>query len=184
MLDLITIILMLLFAIRGWTKGIMMAFFSIIAVLVAVFCCLKLSTDLSVWLLEKGWVTKQWVLPVTYVLLFLGIMAAVRMLGKAISSTLSFFALGWLNKLLGAIVYAAIAMIIWSSLLWLGDQIKIIPETTRNESRLYPYLMNLIPELSAWLGKLIPLLKDLFPAMEEYFDQTNSLLKAYVGAFR
>lgn len=180
MLDLITMIIIVLFAIRGWMKGIVMAFFGVIAILIGMLCCLRLSGSWAAWLLGKGITLQGWALPLSYILLFLTVVVLVRAVGKAVDSSLKFFRMGWMNKLSGALVYGCMAAVMWSSLLWIGNEMGFITPEVSAASRTYPWMIELAPWVASQTGKLLPFTKDLFPALERYFDQVNQLLQAYV----
>ena len=61
LLDVIGLILIALFFIRGYTQGLIVAAFSVIAILLGILCALKLSQSLSAWLLANHYVTSGWV---------------------------------------------------------------------------------------------------------------------------
>ena len=59
MLDIVGVILIILFFIRGYLKGLIVAAFSMLALLLGIICSLKLSQSFSEWLLKNGYVSLQ-----------------------------------------------------------------------------------------------------------------------------
>src|ERR1017187_7441977 len=96
-LDVIGIILILLFFIRGYIKGIILAAFSVLAILLGILCALKLSQTLSTWLLAKGYISSGWVQVISYVLLFIVVVLIVRLIGKLIEKAMDGLMLGMVN---------------------------------------------------------------------------------------
>ena len=180
-LDVIGIILILLFFIRGYMKGIIVALFSVLAILLGILCALKLSQTLSSWLLEKGYVTSGWVQVISYVVLFIGVFLLVRLLAKLIQKALEGMMLGVINKLIGGLLYAFLGAVLWSSLLWICGRMHIISSETIAASKTYPWLSQLAPWFFEQAGKLLPFARDTFDKLEHFFDTVNQKA-ANVGA--
>jgi membrane protein required for colicin V production len=180
-LDVIGIILILLFFIRGYMKGIIVALFSVLAILLGILCALKLSQALSTWLLEKGYVTSGWVQIISYVVLFIGVFLLVRLLAKLIQKAVEGMMLGTINKLIGGLFYAFMGAVLWGSLLWIGSHFHIITPETIAASKTYPWLSKLAPWFFDQAGKLLPFVRDTFDKLEHFFDTVNQKA-ANVGA--
>ncbi len=181
MLDVVGIILILLFFIRGYLKGIIVAAFSVLAILLGLLCALKLSQSLSSWLLDKGYVTSGWVQIVSYVVLFLGVFLLVRLLAKLLQRTVEGMMLGVINKLIGGLLYAFLGAVLWSSLLWISSRMHIISPETIAASKTYSWLSQLAPWFFEQAGKLLPFVKDTFGKLEHFFDTLNHKAAADVG---
>jgi membrane protein required for colicin V production len=172
-LDVIGIILILLFFIRGYLKGVIVAAFSVLAILLGILCALKLSQALSAWLLEKGLVTSGWVQVISYVVLFIGVFLLVRLIARLVQKAVEGMMLGVVNKLIGGLLYAFLGAVLWSSLLWIGAHMHIIPPDTIAASKTYAWLSQLAPWFFDQAGKLLPFAKDTFSKLEHFFDAVN-----------
>src|SRR5258708_2558765 len=93
-LDVVGIILIILFFIRGYMRGFIVAVFSVLAILLGILCALKFSQVLSAWMLEKGYVTSGWVQIISYVVLFIGVLLLVRLLARMIQKAAEGMMLG------------------------------------------------------------------------------------------
>lgn len=175
-LDFIGITIIIIFFIQGYRKGMIVAVFSVLSILLGMLCALKLSGLLGTWLLEKGWVTSGWAQVLSYAILFIGVVILVRLLAKAIQSTLNLAMLGWLNGLVGGVLYAFAAAVVWSSLLWIGNQMQMMAPETIAASKTYKYLEPLAPWVYHHIGKLLPFAKDVFSDLHEFFDQVNVVI--------
>lgn len=179
-LDVVGVILIALFFIRGYMRGLVVAVFSVVAILLGIVCALKLSASLSAWMLEKGWVSSGWVQVVSYLVLFIGVVLIVRLIAGMISKAMEGMALGVANKVIGGLLYAFLGAVLWSSLLWIGDKAHIITPQTIAESKTYGWLSRLAPWFFEQAGKLIPYVKDTFSSLQHFFDTINQ--KNNVGA--
>ncbi len=173
MLDIVGVILIILFFIRGYLKGLIVAAFSMLALLLGIICSLKLSQSFSEWLLKNGYVSSGWVQIVSYVVLFIGVFLLVRLLARLIQSAIEGMALGIFNKLAGGLLYAFTGAVLWSSLLWLGSKMHIITAQAIADSKTYPWLSQLAPWFFEQAGKLLPFAKDVFSKLEHFFDTVN-----------
>src|SRR5271170_6830443 len=96
-LDVIGIILILLFFIRGYSRGFILAAFSVLAILLGILCALKLSQALSTWLLARGYVTSGWVQVISYILLFVGVVLIVHLIARMLQKVVEGLMLGFVN---------------------------------------------------------------------------------------
>ena len=181
-LDVIGIILIILFFIRGYMKGFILAAFSVLAILLGILCALKLSQSFAAWMLAKGYVSSGWVQVVSYVLLFILVVLVVRMVGKLIEKAVEAVLLGFVNRVIGATLYAFLGAVLWSSLLWIGSHMHILTPEVIAASKTYALLSRLAPWFFEQAGKLIPYVKDTFTNLEHFFDSVNQKLPDHVGA--
>jgi membrane protein required for colicin V production len=180
-LDVIGITLLIIFFIRGYMKGVIVAAFSLLAVVLGVICALKLSEVFGSWLLKEGYVSSGWAQLLSYVVLFVGVMLLVRLVGKAIETSLEAVMLGFANKVIGGILYMAIVAIVWSSLLWIGTKMTLIKPETMTASKTYTYFEPIAPWVFERIGKVRPFAKDVFGDLQEFFDSINTTATEHVG---
>src|ERR1043166_7953936 len=126
-LDAIGIIIIILFFIRGYSRGFIVAIFSVIAILLGSICALKLSHVFAAWMLEKGYATSAWVMLIAYIVLFVGVVMLVRLVAKLIEKVAEGLMLGFINRLIGGGLYAFLGALVWSIFLWLAAHIQLIP---------------------------------------------------------
>jgi membrane protein required for colicin V production len=181
-LDVVGIILIVLFFIRGYMKGAIVAAFSVLAILLGIICALKLSQSLATWLLAKGYISSGWAQVVSYLVLFIGVVLIVRLIARLIEKALEGMMLGIVNKLVGGLLYAALGALLWSSFLWLGNRMNIITPDTIAASKTYSWLAKLAPWFFEQAGKLLPFAKDTVANLEHFFDAVNNKAQQHVGA--
>lgn len=183
-LDVTGIILIILFFIRGYMKGLIVAAFSVLAILLGAMCALKLSHSFAAWMLEKGYVSSAWAQVLSYVVLFVVVVLLVRLVAKLIEKALEGMMLGIVNKLAGGLLYAFLGAVLWSSVLWIGSYMHLISAELIAASKTYTTLSRLAPWFCEQLGKLIPYFKGTFSGLEHFFDSVNQEKPQHVGTDR
>lgn len=183
-LDITGLALVILFFIRGYMKGLIVAVFSFLAVILGVICSLKLSERLASYLAENHIIQSGWVQIISYLALFIGVFLIVRFIAKAIESTLKASMLGWLNGLLGGLIYAFMVAVIWSSFLWLCNEMQIIKPETIAASKTYPFFSKLAPWVCDKAGLVWPMAKHLFSDLRNLFNNLDHKTATHVGTAR
>lgn len=181
-LDLIGTVLLVAFFIQGYRKGIIVAIFSLLAIVLGVVCALKLSGKFAGYLFAQGWVTSGWAQIVSYILLFVGVAWVVRLGGKFLQKTFEAVMLGLPNRLIGGAIYGIMAAIIWSICLWLGNQIHLFTPETIVASKTYSWFMPVAPWVFDHVGAILPFAKDIFAELQHFFEGVNQQLPDHVGA--
>lgn len=183
-LDVLLLVTLALAAVRGWSRGGIMALVGLIATLIGLVAALKLAHRFASWLFETGIVTSGWGPLVAFLILFLGIVWAVRWLGSGLEKSVQALHLGWANSLAGAAIQVALSATVWSCLLWLSHRAYFLPAETVATSRLYPYIEPLAPWVFAHLGGIVPFAKDAFGELSDFFDRVNTSLPGRVAPAR
>lgn len=183
-LDLIFIVLLLLFMLRGYRKGVVIALFSALAIILGVLAALKLSGTLSMLLLDTGGVSGRWVPLVSYALVFLIVLWLIKLIAGMLQKSLEFMALGWANRLAGALLYGFLVCFAFSAVLWIMVKMAMLQPETQMSSRIFPLLAPLAPALYDWIGQAIPIARSAFQDLEQFFDHLNETLPEHVGPDR
>lgn len=182
-IDLVFLLLLAIFLFRGYRKGFLIAFFSVIALIVGLVGAIKLSKVVGELLFSKNPEAAHWAPIITYVLVFFIIAWLIRMLGRFLEKSLELVALGWVNRFCGAFLYGCLLSLVFSGFLWILNRMLVISPETLAHSRLFPILEPLAPKLFALMGNLVPWVKDAFQELNQFFDQVNQNIPGYVDAY-
>jgi len=183
-LDIIAVTIVILSFIRGYMKGIIVAAFSLLAVLLGIVCALSLSAKLSTYLLDKGFTSSALAPIIAYALLFIGVLLLVRLLAKFIEKVTGAVLLGWVNKIIGGVLYAFIGLTIWSSVLWLCNYAHLVTPETIVASRTYSYVEPLAPWVFGKVAHILPFARTTFDEMHHFFNGINQQLPEHVDPAR
>ncbi|MBS1589882.1 MAG: CvpA family protein [Bacteroidetes bacterium] len=182
-LDLAILGIILIFFIRGYMKGIIVAAFSALALMLGLLCALKLSGKLAKWMLDHQWISSGWAQLAAYIILFFGVVFLVRLMSKAVQSIAQHTMLGWLNGLMGGIVYGFMAAVVCSSVLWISNQIHLLSPETKTYSKTYSYIEPLAPKIYERIGNVLPIAKNVFSDLQTFFENANQSLPEHVGSY-
>ncbi len=175
-IDVIYLLFLVLFMIRGYNKGFVVALFSLFAIIAGVMGALKLSGSVSRLLFNNS----QWAVFLTYILVFVLIVWLVRLGARLIEKSVEAVALGFVNRLSGAVLYGCIVSFVFSSLLWLLNQMGLIRPDTQAQSKVYALIEPFAPALFALIGKLFPFAKTIFEDLAHLLDRINDHLPGHV----
>lgn len=169
-IDVIYIICLLVFMIRGYSKGIVVALFSMVAIVLGVTGALKLSQSVSALLFTEG---GRWAPLVSYIIVFLLIVWLVKLGAMFVQRMMEAVTLGWLNRLSGALIYGFLVSFVFSSLLWLLNQMDLIRPETKESSLAYSFVEPLAPKVFLLIGHVLPFAKHIFDDLSLFFEQVN-----------
>ena len=93
----------------------------------------------------------------------------IRWGANALESAVEVAMLGWLNKLGGILLYAAIYIIVFSVILFYSDQMGILKPETIEKSASWPIVHPWGPKVINGLGSVIPIFSDMFNELKEFF---------------
>jgi membrane protein required for colicin V production len=169
---------LLMAIIKGYQKGFIVALFSILAFVAGIAAALKLSTTVASWLDKSTNIGVQWLPFISFLLVFLGVVLLVRLGASFLEKGVQLVFLGWLNKILGIILFILLYMIILSVFLFYAYKMKLFSESVVNESVTFEYIYPWAPRVIETIGLLIPLFKNMFEELTNYFNslKTTALL--------
>lgn len=178
LIDLIFALLMVFAIIHGYRRGLIVAVFSFVAVIIGLAAAVKLSAVVAKYIGHTVKISERWLPIIAFVVVFLAVVLLIRLGAKAIQKLTETLLLGWVNRLGGIILYAAIYITVFSILLFYAGQIKIIrPETVRS-SVTYSFIQPWGPKAMNALASLVPFFKDMFVELEKFFGGVSGKISA------
>lgn len=170
-IDIVFLLLMLLACVKGYSKGLIIALFSVIGFIVGLAAALKLSAYAAEKLSGTFNTSGKWLPVISFVLVFLAVVLIVHLGAKLIQKSVEMVMLGWVNRLAGIVLYALLYSVLFSIFLFYAVQLKIISAESIQVSRAYPYIQPLGPKVMDALGTVIPVFKNMFSQLEEFFGK-------------
>ncbi|TWV99253.1 CvpA family protein [Chitinophaga pinensis] len=177
-IDIVFAILMVLAIYKGYSRGLIVAVFSFIAVTLGLAAALKLTTVTALYAQEHWNIHTKWLPVLCFIALFVGVVFLVRFGATLIQTMVEAAMMGWLNKLGGIILYSAIFITVYSILLWIANQLYWLSPEIKMQSVVYPYIEPLGPVvMNAW-GKIVPIFRDMFENLQSFFDNAAKEIQA------
>jgi len=157
---------------QGFKKGIIETIFGVAALFLGILFSVKFSHDMSVFLRESfGWKTN--LLPFISLVLLLSItIIFIRFVSKMIENIAQEIQLGFFNKVLGAALWCLVLSIVFSVLIWLFNQMNILPDDIKTASRSYGYLVELAPATFDFFGDMMPYFKGVFESLRKFLTES------------
>ena len=173
LVDIIYLVLIVAAIFKGYSRGLIVAVFSIIALIVGLAAALKLSTVVSAYLGNATSISAKWLPFISFAIVFIGVIFLIRMLAKVVETAFEMVLLGWLNKIGGIVVYIVAYTIIYSVLLFYAEKMQLLSKDTINNSVTYGFIQPLAPFIIDSIGAVIPWFKDMFTELEHFFDKLS-----------
>jgi membrane protein required for colicin V production len=159
--------------IKGYSKGLIMALFNTLSLLIGLALAVKFSFLAAPFLHQHLGLTAGQAPIIAFILVFIGAILLIRLLGKTIQKTLETVKLGFVNRAGGMLLYLLVYLAITSVFIFYLEKIDILHPETTGESFTYPWLAPWGPGILDWIGNWIPLFKDMFEKINEWMDSLH-----------
>jgi membrane protein required for colicin V production len=170
LIDIIFAVLLVLAVVKGYQRGFIVGLFSLVAIIIGIAAAMKLSAVVAGYIGRTVKVSEEWLPVISFIVVFIIVLLLIRLGAKAIERTVEVAMLGWLNKLGGILLYAAIYTFVFSVLLFYAEQMYILKPDTINRSVTYSFIQPWGPKIINGFGSVIPVFKDIFGELERFFD--------------
>jgi membrane protein required for colicin V production len=170
-IDLFIAVLLVLAIFKGYSRGLIVGLFSLVAIIIGLAAAIKLSAVVAGYIGQNVKVAESWLPIISFFIVFLGVILLVRLGAKAIEKTVELALLGWVNKLGGIILYIVLYMLVASVLLFYLEQVRIIQPDVFASSVTWPYVEPWGPRVIGAFGKIIPFFRDMFGELETFFGK-------------
>jgi len=172
-LDLIFVIILVLAIFKGYRRGLIVGLFSFIAFIVGLAAAIKLSAIVAGYIGKAVKVSDQWLPIISFAVVFMLVVLLVRLGANLIQRTIEIAMLGWVNRLGGIVLYAALYITVFSIVIFYAEQIHLIKQETIDKSITYSFVRPWGPKAIDGLGTLIPWFKDMFADLEKFFGNVS-----------
>ncbi|MEO5649234.1 MAG: CvpA family protein [Ginsengibacter sp.] len=170
-IDVAFFIVMIIAVFKGFSKGLIIAIFSLLAFIIGTAAALKLSAVVAHSLENATGASAKWLPVVSFILIFIVVVLLVNIGARIIKKTASFAMLGWLDKLGGIALYVIIYTILFSILLFFAEKTFLLKPETILASSVHDYVAPWGPKVIDNLGKIIPIFKDTFTELQSFFEK-------------
>ncbi|MDZ4714998.1 MAG: CvpA family protein [Cytophagales bacterium] len=161
--DLVLILIAAIGAWGGYRQGFLMEILSLGAIVLGIFLGFKLMGEGMIFLEERFNADRSTLPYISFIVIFIIVILAVRLLGNVVKSSMDKTFLGTVDQAFGAGLGAFRTLFLVSVILWILDSLKLSPRAEWVDgSWLYPFTARLAPVVADWLGQFIPLFREIF----------------------
>lgn len=186
-LDILFLILLIYTTIKGYKKGAIFNLVSILSYFIAIVAALAFSSTVAKLLLQyvrPDNVLLMQVLPLlSYCLVFFIAIYAIRFLAAFVKRLVRTVGVGFLDKILGALINILKVCVGISVLYWYSQKLNLLNPGVTENSISYNILKNWAPVIIDSIQVLLPFLKSMFADLKAYFESLNNQLSSHVGAY-
>jgi len=169
-IDIILAVLLAVACFKGYSRGLIVAVFSFLAIIIGLAAAMKLSVVVSGWLQNSTHISKQWIPFLSFLIVMIGVIILVRWVANLLQKSVEAVMLGWVNRIGGIIFYVALFVIAYSIVLFYATEINLIKPEVIQASKTYNLVEPFGPKAVNALGALVPLFKNLFTDLEAFFS--------------
>jgi membrane protein required for colicin V production len=172
-IDIIITIVLIIAVIKGYRQGLIVALFSVIALIIGLAAAMKLSVVVAGYIGRTVKISDQWLPVISFAVVFFIIVLLVRWGAALLQKGVEIAMLGWVNRLGGILLYVVLYVLIFSVIIFYADQLQFIKPETKSQSVTYSYIQPCGPKVMNSIGKVIPFFKGMFNDLEVFFDNVS-----------
>lgn len=166
--DIIILVLLAIGAFSGYKQGLFVGVLSIIAFFVGIVFAFKFmhwGADLLADKVES----LSFMLPfISFILIFLAVTVAIRILAFLVKQALNLTILGTFDSFAGAVLGLFKWAVMISLILWVGNSFEYtLPESLVENSVLYPVIIPIAPTMVSFLDDYTPIIDQSISAVRE-----------------
>lgn len=155
-IDLIVGIILLFLGVRGFAKGLVIELASIVALILGIWMALKFSFTAEGYLAENTEIDQDYLPALAFAAVFLAVVIGVHFLARVLQRILKLAALGFVNRIAGAVFGVFKGTMILSFIFVFinsfgGDTFHLLSPELRNNSFSYPYLSKVGPAVMPFI---------------------------------
>ncbi|MCS7037624.1 MAG: CvpA family protein [Saprospiraceae bacterium] len=110
------------------------------------------------------------ILPIAFIVNVLFIWGLFRAAGKGASGVFQMFRIGFINRTIGGLLGASIALLLYGSMLWFLQRTHIIGEQTASESKTLKHLVELPEYAGTYISRLKPFMREAWEAGSKWIE--------------
>ncbi|MDX9907641.1 MAG: CvpA family protein [Bacteroidales bacterium] len=160
LLDFIVLLPVVWLCIRGFIKGLIIELATLAGMALGILAAYYFAADLQALMQDYFSLSENGTRIVAYILIFLVVLLIVWIIGKLVEKSVDLMAMGWLNKLLGAIVGIIKGVVIVCVALYLVEKYdtrqKVIKPEVKEKSMFYQPIMEAVHLIAATPGSSLP----------------------------
>ncbi|OUT94992.1 MAG: hypothetical protein CBB92_12600 [Flammeovirgaceae bacterium TMED32] len=155
-LDIFLIFILAFSAYKGYQKGLLVAFFSLLAFFIGLFMAVKFTVPIGVKFFSDS-AYFEWIVIAIFIAIFALFILGIHLLSKALKMILDFTPLGILDNILGAALNIFKIVFVLSTLFWVIDSLGIdFSNEYVDNSIILSYIIVFVPKSFEAIGSFIP----------------------------
>jgi membrane protein required for colicin V production len=177
-IDIIVIVALILAVIKGYKQGFIIAIFSALAFIIGIAAAMKLSIIVAGYIGKAVKVSDQWLPVISFAVVFIIVVLLVRAGAMLIQKSVELAMLGWMNRVAGILLFAALYILILSVMIFYAEQVDLIKPEIKKASVSYPYIQPWGVKVIEGFGKILPVFQGMFDDLKDFFGNVSQQVPA------
>jgi len=167
-LDIGILVILLIGAIGGFRKGLILEVISIVAFIFALIGAIKL-LDLGVIVISDWFnISSGWLPVISFIAIFILIIGIIHFLGNMLRKAVQMIFLGLIDQLAGALLGILKYAFAISALIWIIDSVNLQFDFLQvNNFFLFSYLQPIAPAVFNWFSEVFPTIQSIFDTFHD-----------------
>lgn len=158
-LDLLTGTILIIALLQGYKNGLIRAVVSFMSLFIGLVLAFQFAGWVAIQLKEHTKIASHWLPFISFLLVLIVVMLVLKWTSRLLQQTAEWLMLGWLNKLLGIVLYAFIYFTILSAVVYFLQILGVVEEPKMKETYSYHYLQSWWPYCMGKMGEWLPSIK-------------------------
>ncbi len=168
-LDILTGTILIIAILQGYRNGLIKAVISFFSLMIGLILAFQFSGWVATLLKEHTKITSHWLPFISFLLILVLVLIILKFISGILQQTAEWLLLGWLNKLLGIVLYAFIYFTMLSAVVYFLQVLGVIQAAEMKEMHTYEYLQKWWPFCMEKMSILIPSIKSTIAAFSNPF---------------
>jgi membrane protein required for colicin V production len=164
-IDILSGTILIIAILQGYRHGLIKAIISFFSLLIGLIVAFQFAGYISNLLKEHTKIGSQWLPFIAFLVVLIGVMILLKMITGILQQSAEWLMLGWLNKLLGMILYALIYGTILSAVLYFMILLGVVEKASIKDSFSFSYLESWWPYFMKKLSLWIPSIKSTLSSL-------------------
>lgn len=173
--DIIFVIVLLLGFYTGFSRGIIQTVFTVISLIFGLMAAFKFAPATTQFLETTFNNDNPLMFIAGFLLSFAVVMIFIRMIARFLEGLLQTANINFINQIAGGILLGGISILLFSVLLWFGDQARMIDPQTKTDSYSYPYLKEYPAHLKDLTVRLKPVFYNFWEHSMDMMDKLEQI---------
>jgi len=164
-IDILSGTILIIAILQGYRHGLIKAIISFFSLFIGLIVAFQFAGYISNLLKEHTKIGSQWLPFIAFLVVLIGVMILLKMVTGILQQSAEWLMLGWLNKLLGMILYALIYGTILSAVLYFMILLGVVEKANIKDSFSFSYLESWWPYFMKKLSLWIPSIKSTLSSL-------------------
>lgn len=158
-IDILSGTILIIAILQGYRHGLIKAIISFCSLFIGLIVAFQFAGYISNILKEHTKIGSQWLPFIAFLVVLIGVMILLKMITGILQQSAEWLLLGWLNKLLGMVLYALIYGTILSAVLYFMILLGVVEKSSVKDSFSFSYIESWWPYFMKKLSLWIPSIK-------------------------